>query len=121
MAPAKLMFARKICLVFDRLRPTEKKMVERKNTNGKHYNLDEKIYFKNYKFGKVEWEEGIPDKRIGKMYLIKNPKWVIKRHLNQIKKKIYGGHRSTHRGTDDGDLRYVRCIYASTSTIELIK
>ena len=30
-----------------------KKMDERKNTNGKHYNSDEKIYFKNNKFGKA--------------------------------------------------------------------
>ena len=53
MAPAEIMFDRKIHSVFDRLRPTEKKMVERKNTNSKHYNPGEKIYFKNYKFGKA--------------------------------------------------------------------
>ena len=88
MAPAELRFARKICLVFDRLRPREKKMDGRKNTNGKHYNPGEKIYFKNYEFGKTMWEKGTIAKRIGKMlYLIKHPKWVIKRHLNQIKKK----------------------------------
>ena len=89
MAPAELMFARKIHSVFDGLRPTEKKMVERKNTNGKHYNPSEKIYFKNYTFGKVTWEEGNIDKRIGKMlYSIKHTKWVIKIHLNQLKKDI---------------------------------
>ena len=43
----------KFCPVFDKLRPTEKKIYERKNTNGKHYNPGEKIHFKNYKFGKA--------------------------------------------------------------------
>ena len=82
------MFARKIYSVFNKLRPTEKKMVERKNTNSKHYNPGEKIYFKNYKFGKAMWEEGTIDKRIGKMlYLIKHPKWLSKRHLNQMNKR----------------------------------
>ena len=38
MASAELIFARKIRSAFDRLRPTEKKMDKRKNTNGKHYN-----------------------------------------------------------------------------------
>ena len=68
MTPTKLMFARKIHLVFDRLRPTGKKMFERKNTNGKNYNPSKKIYFKNYKFGKATWEEGTIDKRISKMF-----------------------------------------------------
>ena len=83
------MFVRKINLVFNKLRLTEKKIDERKNTNSKCYNPGEKIYFKNYKFGKAKWEEGTIDKRIGKMlYLIKKyPKWVIKRHLNQKKKR----------------------------------
>lgn len=50
--------------------------------------LAKKIYFKNYKLGKATWEEGTIDKRIGKMlYFIKHPKWVIKKHLNQIKKR----------------------------------
>ena len=85
MSPAELMFARKIRSVFDKLRPTENKRGEIKNSNGKYFNPGEKIYFKNYKLGKATWEEGIIDKRIGKMlYLIKHPKWVIKRHLNQI-------------------------------------
>ena len=35
MAPAKLMFARKIHLVFNRLRPTEKKMDEKKKKKKK--------------------------------------------------------------------------------------
>ena len=71
MVPAELIFARKICSVFDRLRPTEKKMDERKkNTNGKYYNPDKEIYFKNYKFGKAMWE-GTIDKIISKiLYLV---------------------------------------------------
>ena len=54
----------------------------------KHYNPSEKIYFKNYKFEKGTWEEGTIDKKIGKMlYWIKHPRWGIKSHLNQIKKR----------------------------------
>ena len=76
MAPAGLIFARKICSVFDRLRPAEKKMVEKKNTNGKHFNHIKKIYFKNYKFGKATLEERIINKRIVKLLkLIKHQKW----------------------------------------------
>ena len=81
MAPAELLFARKIPLVFDKLRPTEKKMEERKitmvNIVSKEKKNGEKIYFKNYKFGKATWEEGTIDKRIGKMwYLIKDIRWM---------------------------------------------
>ena len=48
------------------------------------------------------WEEGTIDNRIGKMLLlIKHLKQKIKRHLNQIRKKIYSGRRSTQGGTDD--------------------
>ena len=69
------------------------------------------------------WEEGAIDKRIGKMlYFIKHPKWVIKRHLNQIKKKKRNSrNRSMQGGIDDGDLQYVQCIYVSTNTTESIK
>ena len=42
MAPTELMFERKICSVFNKLRPTEKKVHERKNTNGKYYNPGKK-------------------------------------------------------------------------------
>ena len=45
MAPTEFMFARKIHSVFNRLRPTEKKMVERKNINGKIYNPSKKYIF----------------------------------------------------------------------------
>ena len=38
-------------------------MDERKNTNGKHYNRGEKVYFKNYKFGKATQEEETIDKK----------------------------------------------------------
>ena len=37
MVQVELIFARRICSVFDELRPSEMKMVERKNTNGKKY------------------------------------------------------------------------------------
>ena len=46
IVPAELIFARKIRSVFDKLKPTEKKMNERKNNNGKHYNPDEKKYLR---------------------------------------------------------------------------
>ena len=72
--------------------------MKEKNTNVKH-NLGKKIYFKSYKLWKATWEEGTIDKRIDKMlYLIKYPKCVIKRYLNQIK-KIYSGRISMQGGT----------------------
>ena len=53
MAQAEFMFVSKIRSVFDKLKLTEKKMDERKNNNGKHYNPGEKIYFKNFEFKKA--------------------------------------------------------------------
>ena len=86
MAPVELTFARKIRSVFDKLRPREKKIDELKNTNRKHNNPGEKLNFKNYKFWKATWEERTINKRTGRMlYWIKQPKWVIKRHLNKKK------------------------------------
>ena len=48
-----------------------------------------KIYFKEYKNGKVGRKEGIIEKEIGRpMYIIKHPKWIVKRrHYNQLKKR----------------------------------
>ena len=54
ISPAELMFARKNRLVFDKLRPRENKMDQIRNTNGKPNSLGEKIYSKNYKFGKAK-------------------------------------------------------------------
>ena len=77
MAPAKLIFTRKIHSVFDKLIPSKNKIKESK-----------KIYFLNYHLGKATWIEGIIKKKIRKMmFVIKHPKWKVIRHTNQIKKK----------------------------------
>ena len=47
-----------------------------------------KIYFKENKNGKVGWKEGLIEKRIGRLeYIIKHPKWIVKRHYNHLKKR----------------------------------
>ena len=48
------------------------------------------MYFLNYHLGKATLLEGIIKKRIvNMMYIIKHPRWKVRRHINQIKKDIY--------------------------------
>ena len=86
-SPAELMFARKIRSIFDRLLPDKKKKVTRKeNFLVRHYSTGDKIYFKNFQKGKNYWMDGIIKKRIGNMvYTIQGPKFICKRHINQIR------------------------------------
>ena len=59
------------------------------NTFNKTYCPGEKIYFLDYHLGKATWLEGIIEKRIGNMmYIIKHPRWMVRRHINQINKDI---------------------------------
>ena len=84
-SPAELMFARKIRSIFDRLLP-DKKEVTRKNFPGREYFPGDKVFFKNFQKGKNYWMDGIIEKRIGNMvYTIQGPKFVCKRHINQIR------------------------------------
>ena len=87
MAPAELLFARKIRYSIDRDQQKRKCLKEKIPMVNITTPANIYIYFKNDKFGKAMWEEETIDKRIGgkMLYLIKHPKWRIKRHLNQIK------------------------------------
>ena len=88
MSPAEIMFARKIKSVFDKLIPSKNKNMEKQKVDKKFYQPSENIYYKEYNNGKETWKEGVIDKRIGRlMYTIKHPKWNIKRHYNQIRKR----------------------------------
>ena len=52
------------------------------------FKLGQKIYFNEYKKEKLGWKEGIIEKRIGRLeYIIKHPKWIVKRNNNQVKKR----------------------------------
>ena len=99
MSPAGLMFARKIRSIFDKLIPSKKgnreKLIPliRLIVQGKNY-------FLNYHLGKATWLEGIIEKRIGNMmYIIKHPRWKVRRHINQII-KMYSKHKRTSGRTE---------------------
>ena len=64
MTPAKLMFARKIRSVFDKLILSKKGKKKKINTSNLY---QRKIYFLNYHLGKATWFEGIIKKRTGNM------------------------------------------------------
>ena len=94
-----MIFARKIHSVFVKLILSKNKIKENKNTLNKFYRPGKKISFLNYHLGKTTWIEGIIEKRIGKMmFLIKHPKWKVRRNTNQIKKKFTPD--TNHRGEE---------------------
>lgn len=87
MAPAELMFARKVKSVFDKLLPGRNRIKNTMYTARKRYTPGEKVFFKCYRNNIEFWERGIVDKRIGDLiYIIKGPKNTHKRHQNQLKK-----------------------------------
>ena len=46
------------------------------------------MYFLNYHLGNATWLEGIIEKTIGNMmYIIKQPRWKVSRHINKMKKR----------------------------------
>ena len=58
--------------------------------------VQEENFFVNYHLSKATWLEGIIGKKIGNMmYIIKHPRWKVRRHINQIKKKIYPKQKGT--------------------------
>ena len=83
------MFARKIRSVFDELilsKKKKKKGNKKINVSNKTYSPEEKNYFLIYHLGKSTWLEGIVEKRIGNMmYIIRNPRWKVRRHIHEIK------------------------------------
>ena len=90
MSPAELMFAMKIRSVFDKFDSVKEGNKKKVNTSNKKNN------FLNYHLGKAPWLEGFMEKRIGNMmYTIKHPRWTFRRHINQIKKKMYPKYKGT--------------------------
>ena len=61
LSPVELMFARKIRSVFYKLILNKNKKFKKNNTT-KFHKPGKKIYFKEYKKGKVGWKEGIIEK-----------------------------------------------------------
>ena len=58
-----------------------------KNWN-KFYEVGEKVFYQKYQTKKKYWEVGTLIQRIGRMiYLVKGPKMMHKRHLNQTKSR----------------------------------
>ena len=87
MAPAELMFARKIRPVFDKLLPKHIKPPT-STIPKKVYLPGEKVFFQNQKDNVIFWELGKVQKRIGQMiYLIEGPTYIHKKHSNQIRKR----------------------------------
>ena len=86
-------FETKMRSVIDKLQHKKSKKFKENNADTtKFYKPYEKICFKEYKNRKVVWKEGIIEKRIGRLvYIIKHPKWIIKRHYNQLKKRYTSG------------------------------
>ena len=84
LLPVELMFTKKIRLVFDKLITTKNKKFKENNADiTKFFKASKKIYFKEYKNGKVGWKGDIIEKQIGRLvYIIKHPKWIVKRHYN---------------------------------------
>ena len=84
-SPAKIMYARKIRSIFDRLLPNRKKNYTKIKTNYKSYKEGDKV-FRNSRSGKCFWEDGIVTRRIGRVIcIIQGAKFVCKRHVNQLR------------------------------------
>ena len=89
MSTAELRFTRRIRSVFDKLIPNKNKKFKKNNADTTNFSSPaKKIILKSIKVGKVGWKEGIIEKLIERLvYIIKHPKWLVKRHDNQLKKR----------------------------------
>ena len=88
-SPAEVMFARQIRSVYDKLlpKPTKPATASIVPKKKKKYYPGEKVYFKMFK-DRFFCEAGTIGKRIGDViYIVKEPQFTHKRHLNQIKKR----------------------------------
>ena len=82
------MFARKIRSVFDKPILNMKEVEHTVQKLEKNYKEIQKVFYRMYQTGKIYWKAGTIVKRIGRMiYLLKGPKMVHKRHLNQTKSR----------------------------------
>ena len=90
LSPAEIMYARKICSVFNRLLPNRKKNYTKIKTNYKSYKEGDKLFFRNYRAGKCFWKDGIVTRRMGRViYIIQGSKFVCKRHINNQLRPLY--------------------------------
>ena len=80
LSPAELMFTRKIKSIFDIQIPNKNTKFKKNDANTTNFSSPyKKIYFKEYKNGKVSWKEGIIEKQIGRLvYIMKHPKLIVK-------------------------------------------
>ncbi|XP_029639528.1 uncharacterized protein LOC115214468 [Octopus sinensis] len=87
-SPAKLMFARKVKSVFDKLLPVKKKIRTCKDIP-KFFRIGDKVYIRMYKNGKQYWKEGETVTYIGRMmYGVRSRNGMEKRHRNQLKERV---------------------------------
>lgn len=85
-SPAEAMFGRKIRSVFDKLIPVQTKPIRSSPAPKKKYAIGEKVFFKAYKNNLSYWEPGIIEKKCGSViYQVQGPKFVHKRHINQLR------------------------------------
>ena len=83
MSSAKMIFARKIKTVFDKLLPIQKKVQQ--DYKIKAFNVGDKVLFKSYWKGKSFWQDGVIMKRIT-WYTAWNRK--KKPYINQLWKQF---------------------------------
>ena len=89
-------FARKIKSVFNKWIPQKPRSGYSNKVTNKHYKFGEKVIYCMYQNNKTFWKMGIIEKRIGNtVYLVKGPKFVHKRHVNQIKNDSRMSQRTT--------------------------
>ena len=90
LTPAEAMFARKVRPVYNKLLPGQNKTKRRSEAAKQRFGIGEKGFFLMYQDNKTYWEVGTVEKRIGNVvYLVKGPRFVHKRHTNQIRKRYF--------------------------------
>ena len=89
LSPAESMFARRIRSVFDKLIPSKKSHIPTILVPRRKFNKNDKVFYKNYKNNMTTWEPGIIKERIGNMiYTVQGEKFIHRRHVNQLQKRI---------------------------------
>ena len=82
------MFGQKIRSEFEKQQPKPILQNRTSPVTLKRFNVGDKIYFKHFRNNVSFWELGTITQRIGNVtYIIQDPKFEHKRHLNQIRKR----------------------------------
>ena len=96
------MFARRIRSVFDKLIPSKKSYIPAILVPRRKFNKNDKVFYKNYKNNTTTWEPGIIKERIGDMiYTVQGKKFIHRRHVNQLQKRITDEPAETLQIEDD--------------------